>query len=419
VCRNGELIFGRDEATTAISHLCCYSCVFSVFFPVWNGDEIGATHSVPLTILQFFWLSICNMTTTGYGDVYPVHIAARLMTALQMLVGVCYTVVILGQALASTVAFINSIRVQRGADLLKSSHSRRPDNLPAVEEEEEAEVMSLEKFEGAAPQGEVLDSYTASEAEEEEVHAAPVRAAPARRAPPPQTRASPPPGGAPVPQRRMSPAPAPVGAPPQSRPRPAAPAAASGMGAAAGAGFAPGVIDEAKEAIAESGRELAQATANAARAGAAQARKAAPGVLAAGQKAAAGAKRAAQATAQRASAAVEEVAPGLQDEVRQDARQAAQTVATAARVGGAVAGVVASEAKDRAMANPTIAAAAKSAQPKVAAARQSLAAAAAKAKAAAQQSAEHMRQQSRGMFDPEPEPEQIEGQEEDAFDVQA
>ena len=66
-------------------------------FHLWDPSlTVQSTHQVADVVGQFFWFSLCTMTTTGYGDVYPVHIAARIAVCVQMVVSVCYTVVILG-----------------------------------------------------------------------------------------------------------------------------------------------------------------------------------------------------------------------------------------------------------------------------------------------------------------------------------
>lgn len=124
----------------SVSHVCvfvfcvCIVCLFcvcsfqlvpgySAFF-LFDPTFQPGPYAVVTVVGQFFWLSLSAMTTTGYGDVYAVHLVARMFVSFQMLVSVCYTVVILGQALASTVGFINQIRTHRGAQLLNSAHTR-------------------------------------------------------------------------------------------------------------------------------------------------------------------------------------------------------------------------------------------------------------------------------------------------------
>jgi hypothetical protein len=145
-----------------------------------------------------------------------------------------------------------------------------------------------------------------------------------------------------------------------------------------------------------------------ARAAGAAVQRSLPGALATAQRAATQTKVAAGQAANRASSALEQHAPGLQAEVGQDLRHAAAQAHQVATAGGAVASSLASQARNKAMAVPEVRQAVAAAQPRVEAARQTLAQAAAKAKAAAQQKLQEVKQQqqherakSRGMFDPD------------------
>ena len=113
-------------------------------------------------------LVVCR---AGYGDVYPLHLAARLAVCMQLIISMCYTILILGQALASTVRYLNQIRLERaaegaggggaGAGAAGSSSAGRgkrraavPAPIPEEDEEIEISAVSLSGFEGRAPYGE-------------------------------------------------------------------------------------------------------------------------------------------------------------------------------------------------------------------------------------------------------------------------
>ena len=48
------------------------------------------------------WFSFVVMSTLGFGDVAPVHTAARLFTLMEMLMSVFFGIVVLGIAMART-----------------------------------------------------------------------------------------------------------------------------------------------------------------------------------------------------------------------------------------------------------------------------------------------------------------------------
>lgn len=52
-------------------------------------------------ISQFIYFSICVMTRTGYGDIYPRTLAARILTSIQMITTVVIMVVVFGRGLRS------------------------------------------------------------------------------------------------------------------------------------------------------------------------------------------------------------------------------------------------------------------------------------------------------------------------------
>ncbi len=59
--------------------------------------ETGVPNSV------FLYFSFTTLTTTGYGEILPVHAIARTLVIIEQLIGVLYPVVLIGR-LVSLVA---------------------------------------------------------------------------------------------------------------------------------------------------------------------------------------------------------------------------------------------------------------------------------------------------------------------------
>jgi hypothetical protein len=50
-----------------------------------------------VTSSAFLYFSYATLTTTGYGDIIPVHTIARTMAIIEQLIGVLYPVVLIGR----------------------------------------------------------------------------------------------------------------------------------------------------------------------------------------------------------------------------------------------------------------------------------------------------------------------------------
>ncbi len=68
--------------------------------------ELGSTDQNPVRSFalfgEFIWYSLTTMTTCGFGDAYPIHVLSRLLVCCQMLIGVFFSIVILGMGMAHT-----------------------------------------------------------------------------------------------------------------------------------------------------------------------------------------------------------------------------------------------------------------------------------------------------------------------------
>jgi len=112
-----------------------------------DAEQNGMGRSVAEVVGQMAWFSLVTMTTTGYGDVYPLHLASRLCVCIQMVLGVIYSVVILGQALAATLALIQSVKNQREAnEKLFSGTSAEGSGTEQGIGEEDVPIESMEGF---------------------------------------------------------------------------------------------------------------------------------------------------------------------------------------------------------------------------------------------------------------------------------
>jgi voltage-gated potassium channel len=88
------------------------SCV--VYFAEHNAEESKFT-SIPATL----WWAVVTLTTTGYGDMYPVTALGRALTGVIMLTGVAFFALPAG---IITAGFLDEMRVTRKGKLYKCPH---------------------------------------------------------------------------------------------------------------------------------------------------------------------------------------------------------------------------------------------------------------------------------------------------------
>jgi hypothetical protein len=351
-----------------------------------GGWAAAALHIDPSLIL--YALSPSFFSFLQDGDVYAVHLVARICVSVQMVVSVCYTVVILGQALASTVGFLAQVKASREEKLQGNSIRGVQAQLDAVREEEEdeaeVEVMTLPRTASMLPRSSggarrphvggddesepvsTADEYSDTDGDREVIQQQ-ARAQPVARVAPPQ------------PQQQVR------RTPQKIAPRAAAPSSASSSSAASTLGAAVGSAQvsasRAAQRASASLEEVAPGAQLQAKVLAARAAQKAGQVA---QEVKAGVK----AEAKAASQALEVAKPGLQGQVKRQA----QTAAAAVKTGAAVATIATLEHAHTAAHNPTVQRAVQKARPVVQQAQ--------RAAQEASRAAEHQRQQSRGMFDP-------------------
>jgi hypothetical protein len=73
---------------------------FNVSFPVSDYNNVNA---------QFLYFSYTTLTTTGFGDILPLHRFVRTLVIIEQIIGVLYPVVLIGRLVS-----------------LKGEHSRKP-----------------------------------------------------------------------------------------------------------------------------------------------------------------------------------------------------------------------------------------------------------------------------------------------------
>lgn len=86
---------------------------------------------------QFAYFSICIMTRTGYGDIYPRSLVARVLTSVQMITTVLVMVVVFGRGLRSfQEARLHSVIVSR-----RLSRAESPTYSPLVQPIAEGDML--------------------------------------------------------------------------------------------------------------------------------------------------------------------------------------------------------------------------------------------------------------------------------------
>ncbi|MCR9095705.1 MAG: potassium channel family protein [bacterium] len=80
---------------------------FSGMQPIWGErGASGSEHTARLHAVfgDSLYLSVVTMTTVGYGDIVPVGLLAKTMTAVQGLLGIGFVGLVLGQYFSSCIA---------------------------------------------------------------------------------------------------------------------------------------------------------------------------------------------------------------------------------------------------------------------------------------------------------------------------
>jgi voltage-gated potassium channel len=93
------------------------SCImyFAEHNAIQPGETVSKFNSIPATI----WWSVVSLTTTGYGDMYPITALGKVLASLIMLTGVAFFALPAG---IITAGFIDEFRVNR----VKKTHHKCP-----------------------------------------------------------------------------------------------------------------------------------------------------------------------------------------------------------------------------------------------------------------------------------------------------
>ena len=90
------------------------SCVmyFAEHRAIPEGEKISKFNSIPATI----WWSVVSLTTTGYGDMYPITVLGKILASIIMMTGVAFFALPAG---IITAGFIDEFRINR----IKKTHT--------------------------------------------------------------------------------------------------------------------------------------------------------------------------------------------------------------------------------------------------------------------------------------------------------
>ena len=77
-----------------------------------NNSYNNADSTIPKVLGEFIWFSFVVMSTTGFGDVVPIHTAARIFVSIEMLLSIFYMIIVLGIAMLRTMQSWNANRVE-------------------------------------------------------------------------------------------------------------------------------------------------------------------------------------------------------------------------------------------------------------------------------------------------------------------
>jgi len=112
-------VFKKRSNELALSFILAFfliilaSCViyFAEHQAVMPGETESKFHSIPATI----WWAVVSLTTTGYGDMYPITTIGRILASVIMLTGVAFFALPAG---IITAGFIDEFRMNR----IKKTH---------------------------------------------------------------------------------------------------------------------------------------------------------------------------------------------------------------------------------------------------------------------------------------------------------
>ncbi len=97
----GELLYGLCALYLQLA------LAFAVGFTTIEALAPGAfasSSSGPLQLADFTYFSLVTLTTMGYGDIYPIHPAARILASIEGVVGVLF----IALAVARSMGLINA-----------------------------------------------------------------------------------------------------------------------------------------------------------------------------------------------------------------------------------------------------------------------------------------------------------------------
>lgn len=84
----GELLYGLVAIYLQIALL--FSILYDGIEIFWPGSFAGGAGVAPLGSEDFAYFSLITLTTVGYGDIYPIHPAARLLVTFEAVTGVMF-----------------------------------------------------------------------------------------------------------------------------------------------------------------------------------------------------------------------------------------------------------------------------------------------------------------------------------------
>ena len=145
---------GQVDAEKLTGALCVYLLIALLFsYGYWLCDRMlpgaFAPHSAGGEDLgRWLYFSLVTLTTLGYGDVQPVHPAARTMASMEAVMGQLYLAVLVARLV--------------GLHISQSSRETARGNAPAVEESRPASASGPPPFEKGATEGGILRRLVSS-----------------------------------------------------------------------------------------------------------------------------------------------------------------------------------------------------------------------------------------------------------------